>query len=99
MENRPIYSKNHSAVFPAELCQKVIQYYSFVGDLVFDPFGGSGTLGRAAKALNRRFFLTELNDEYFNYMKSTKKGKSLFNEPESKFLEIEEFKKIANDIN
>lgn len=95
----PVYSKNHSAVFPAELCQKVIQYYSFVGDLVFDPFGGSGTLGRAAKALNRRFFLTELNDEYFNYMKSTKKGKSLFNEPESKFLEIEEFKKIANDIN
>ena len=32
-------------------------------------------------------------------MKSIKKGKSLFNEPESKFLEIEEFKKIANDIN
>ncbi len=95
----PVYSKNHSAVFPTELCQKVIQYYSFVGDLVFDPFGGSGTLGRAAKALNRRFFLTELNDEYFNYMKSIKKGKSLFNEPESKFLEIEEFKKIANDIN
>lgn len=95
----PVYSKNHTAVFPAELCQKVIQYYSFVGDLVFDPFGGSGTLGRAAKALNRRFFLTELNDEYFNYMKSTKKGKTLFNEPETKFLELEEFKIKANDIN
>lgn len=95
----PVYSKNHSAVFPVELCQKVIQYYSFVGDLVFDPFGGSGTLGCAAKALNRRFFLTELNNDYFKYMKSTIKGKSLFNEPEIKFLEIEEFKKIANDIN
>ncbi len=95
----PVYSKNHSAVFPAELCQKVIQYYSFVGDLVFDPFGGSGTLGRTAKALNRRFFLTELNNDYFKYMKSTIKGKSLFNEPEIKFLEIEEFKRIANDIN
>ncbi len=95
----PVYSKNHTAVFPAELCQKVIQYYSFVGDLVFDPFGGSGTLGRAAKALNRRFFLTELNDKYFNYMKSTKKGKTLFNEPETKFLELEEFKIKANDIN
>lgn len=95
----PVYSKNHSAVFPAELCQKVIQYYSFVGDLVFDPFGGSGTLGRAAKALNRRFFLTEVNDEYFNYMKSSKKGKTLFNEPETKFLELKEFKIKANDIN
>ncbi len=96
----PVYSKKHSAVFPSELCKKVIEYYSFEGDLVFDPFGGSGTFGRAAKALNRRFFLTELNDEYFDYMKSTKKQtKSLFNEPETNFLEYNEFKKIANDIN
>lgn len=96
----PVYSKKHSAVFPSELCKKVIEYYSFEGDLVFDPFGGSGTFGRAAKALNRRFFLTELNDEYFDYMKSTKKEtKSLFNEPETNFLEYNEFKKIADDIN
>lgn len=96
----PVYSKKHSAVFPSELCKKVIEYYSFEGDLVFDPFGGSGTLARTSKALNRRFFLTELNDEYFNYMKSTENNtKSLFEEPETKFLEYNEFKKIANDIN
>ncbi|NCS90168.1 MAG: site-specific DNA-methyltransferase, partial [Ignavibacteria bacterium] len=29
---------------PTELCKRVIQYYSFKGDLVFDPFGGSGTV-------------------------------------------------------
>ena len=93
----PIYSKNHSAVFPAELCKKVLQYYSFEGDLVFDPFGGSGTLGRVAKILNRYFFLTELNDDYFDYIKSTKKSKSLFKEKETQFLESAEFKQIAND--
>ncbi|MEZ4908854.1 MAG: DNA methyltransferase [Saprospiraceae bacterium] len=95
----PTYNRNHTAVFPVELCKKVIEYYSFKGDLVFDPFGGSGTFGRAAKSLNRLFFLTELNDDYFEYMKSTKKSNSLFNEYETKFLEIEEFNKIANDTN
>ncbi len=95
----PVYSKNHTAVFPIKLCKKVIEYYSFEGDLVFDPFGGSGTFGRAAKALNRRFFLTELNDAYFEYMKSEKKPKLLFNELETKFLELQEFKKFANDTN
>lgn len=91
----PTYSRNHTAVFPSELCKKVIEYYSFEGDLVFDPFGGSGTFGRTAKALNRLFFLTELNDDYYNYMKTTKKSKSLFDEPETTFLELEEFKEKA----
>ncbi len=94
----PTYSRNHTAVFPIELCKKVIEYYSFKGDLVFDPFGGSGTFGRAAKALERLFFLTEINDEYFNYMKSTKKSNSVFQELETKFLELNEFKKLADDI-
>jgi len=59
----PTFDKVHSAVFPVELCKRVVQYYSYVGDLVFDPFGGSGTLGRTAKSLDRLFFLTE-KDEY-----------------------------------
>lgn len=95
----PTYSKNHTAVFPSELCKRVIEYYSFQGDIIFDPFGGSGTVGRAAKALNRLFFLTELNDEYFEYMKTTKKGATLFNEPITKFLELKEFNKLIDDTN
>lgn len=38
----PCFDKVHSAIFPVELCKRVIQYYSYKGDLVFDPFGGSG---------------------------------------------------------
>lgn len=89
----PCFDKVHSAVFPVELCKRVIQYYSFEGDLVFDPFGGSGTMGRTAKSLNRYFFLTEKDENYFDYMR-LKKSKTLFDERDTKFLTLSEF----NDI-
>lgn len=91
----PKFDKVHSAVFPVELCKRVIEYYSFKGDLVFDPFAGSGTFGRTAKYLNRYFFLTEQEPKYFEYMKSfLKKNETrLFKERESKFLTIDEFKR------
>ncbi|MBP6663977.1 MAG: hypothetical protein KA168_01675, partial [Chitinophagales bacterium] len=66
----PCFDKTHSAVFPVELCKRVIRYYSYEGDLVFDPFGGSGTVGKTAKSLDRLFFLTEKEPIYFEYMKS-----------------------------
>ncbi len=70
----PVSDKIHSAVFPDELCDRVLQYYSYIGDLVFDPFAGSGTLGRAAQRLNRSFFLTELEPRYVERMKDTMSG-------------------------
>ncbi|MCL1827015.1 MAG: restriction endonuclease subunit M [Candidatus Cloacimonetes bacterium] len=87
----PCFDKVHSAIFPVELCQRVIKYYSFKGDLIFDPFGGSGTVGRTAKSLNRLFFLTEKEPIYFEYMKSKQKV-SLLEERMTKFLTISEFK-------
>ncbi len=88
----PCFDKVHSAIFPVELCKRVIQYYSYKGDLVFDPFGGSGTVGRTAKAFNRLFFLTEQEPKYFEYMKSKAKDSTLFNERKTKFLTLEQFK-------
>lgn len=90
----PVFDKVHSAIFPVELCKRVIKYYSFKGDLIFDPFGGSGTLGLTAKSLDRYFFMTEKNEDYFNYMKIKLNQSSLFNDRETKFLDIEEFKGI-----
>ena len=87
----PCFDKVHSAVFPVELCKRVIQYYSYKGDLVFDPFGGSGTVGKTAKRLGRYFFLTEKDETYFEYMKS-KKSKEIFDTIETKFLTLNEFK-------
>jgi DNA modification methylase len=86
----PCFDKVHSAVFPVELCKRVIQYYSFKGDLVFDPFGGSGTVGKTAKNLDRYFFLTEKDENYFHYMKS-KKSYGIFDEHPTEFLSLTEF--------
>ena len=90
----PKFDKVHSAVFPIDLCKRVIEYYSFKGDLVFDPFGGSGTFGRTAKYFNRYFFLTEKEPKYFEYMQSflKKNNLNLFEETRTKFLELNEFK-------
>ncbi len=88
----PCFDKVHSAVFPVELCRRVIQYYSFKGDLVFDPFAGSGTVGRTAKSLGRKFFLTEKEHLYFEYMKSKAKfANSMFDNEITKFWQLEEF--------
>lgn len=62
----PKSDKIHSAIFPVELCQRVVEYYSFKGDLVFDPFGGSGTLGRTAKSLGEDSFLQRKNQNILN---------------------------------
>ena len=60
----PARDRVHSAVFPLELCDQVVRLYSFVGDLVFDPFAGSGTLGKAAVLTDRYFFMTEIREDY-----------------------------------
>ena len=91
----PCFSKVHSAIFPVELCKRVIQYYSYKGDLVFDPFGGSGTVGKTAKALDRLFFLTEQETKYFEYMKTKTKTQEIFNERPTRFLTLEQFQEIA----
>lgn len=65
----PAYSKKHPAIFPVELAEKVIKYYSFVNDVVLDPFAGIGTVGEAASKTNRRFVLFEINKEFIDEIK------------------------------
>lgn len=88
----PKSDKVHSAIFPVDLCKRVIEYYSYKGDIVFDPFAGSGTLGRTAKSMDRYFFLTEKDEKYFNYMKTFQAPESLFSKSSTKFLSLEQFK-------
>ena len=59
----------HPAVFPDELVSRVLRYYSFEGDCVLDPFAGTGTVGRVANAMGRRFILVEKQPEYYEVMR------------------------------
>ncbi|MBO7695634.1 MAG: hypothetical protein J6W16_06955 [Methanobrevibacter sp.] len=59
----------HPAEKPLELIKKFITVGSNKGDLIFDPFLGSGTTGVAAKELERNFIGCEISDDYFNLCK------------------------------
>ena len=65
----PSNHKAHPAIFPDELVSKIIRYYSFEGDSVLDPFAGTGTVGRVATAMGRRFVLIEKRIDYFETMR------------------------------
>lgn len=55
----------HPTIKPLPMIEKIIRNSSNEGDLVFDPFLGSGTAAVAAQNLNRNFIGTEINPDYF----------------------------------
>ena len=55
---------SHPAVYPIEIPLKHIQSWSNEGDVVLDPFMGSGTTAIVARSLNRNYLGVELNPEY-----------------------------------
>ena len=58
------YSGAHFAVFPAALIEPCILAGSRPGDVVLDPFMGSGTTAQVAQALGRQWIGCELNTDY-----------------------------------
>lgn len=59
----------HPAAFPDDIPLRHIQSWSNPGDIVLDPFAGSGTTLKAAKELGRRFIGIEINPEYVEICK------------------------------
>jgi site-specific DNA-methyltransferase (adenine-specific) len=54
----------HPAPFPEELPKRLIKLYSFTGDIVLDPFMGSGTTAVSALKEGRNFVGYEINENY-----------------------------------
>lgn len=57
-------NKNHSAVFPVALPEWFIKLFTQAGDVVLDPFLGSGTTAVAAIQQGRQYIGIEMNPEY-----------------------------------
>jgi len=79
-ESRDIRDKNlHPATFPISLAKKVIGLFTHEGELVLDPFVGSGTTLVASQDLNRNAVGFDLNENYIDLCNERLKSNNLFN--------------------
>jgi DNA modification methylase len=60
----PVINPNHPATFPNLLVEQCIVATTDIGDLVLDPFLGSGTVSEVARKIKRSFIGIEINPEY-----------------------------------
>lgn len=56
--------EGHPAIFPVEIPHRLIKLFSFWGEVVLDPFGGSGSTAVAAQRLGRKNISVEQNPDY-----------------------------------
>lgn len=55
---------NHPAPFPVELPRRLIDLYTYAGDLVLDPFMGSGPIAKACHMTGRRYIGMDVHLPY-----------------------------------
>ena len=67
-------NKNHSAAYPEGLPEWFIKLFTQEGDVVLDPFLGSGTTSRVANRLNRHSIGIEMNEEYYKMTEESLSG-------------------------
>ena len=58
--------ENHGAVFPIELVSTILENFSKEGDVIYDPFMGTGTTAVVAKRLKRKFIGSEISQKYID---------------------------------
>jgi len=61
---KTINGVKHNASFPEELCEILIEGFSEEGDIVYDPFMGTGTVAKVSKDKNRKYIGSEISKEY-----------------------------------
>lgn len=77
--------RGHPAPFPEELAKRMIKLYTYRGDLVLDPFNGSGTTVAVAAANSRRYLGIDVGREYCN--RAEKRVKAILNKKTDLFEE------------
>jgi len=79
-EGRDIRDKTlHPATFPISLATKIIELFSHEGELVVDPFVGSGTTLLSAQDLNRNAIGFDLHPSYIDLCQERLMNNNLFN--------------------
>ena len=82
-------NKNHSAAFPESLPEWFIRLFTQPGDVVLDPFMGSGTTNQVAHRMSRNSIGIEILEEYYSMVKDQLEEKQLvLFEPETTYERI-----------
>jgi len=89
---------NHPTQKPLHLITRIILSASKAGDIILDPFSGSGTTGIASNLLNRKYCGIELSEEYLEY--SILRKKQILNDDfKRKVLhKLKDLKALNNDF-
>lgn len=85
-------TKLHPAPFPFELAYRLVRMFSFWGDMVLDPFSGTGTTILAAMESGRNSIGIEIDPDYFRFAANRLKEKNLnlFSKRKLVFQEVSE---------
>lgn len=84
---------DHGATFPEKLINRLITIYSKQGDMILDPFMGTGTTLEAAKNTNRNCIGIELTDRFYIHAEEHLKQKTL-----NKDLRLELYKDDCRNV-
>jgi site-specific DNA-methyltransferase (adenine-specific) len=82
-----------SCPFPEEIPDRLIRLYSYIDDVVLDPFAGSGQTLKVAKQLGRKYVGYETIEKYVQLARARVKGKSAIRPQQL----IARFDKIGKD--
>lgn len=80
--------KDHPAPYPEVIPFRLIKMYSYEGEVVLDPFLGSGTTVKVAKKLKRRSIGIEVSPEYLDVIKRSVGGADFLYHDEQKKLDF-----------
>lgn len=75
----------HPAIYPLYIIKELIKLLSIPGEIILDPFIGSGTTAVAAKELGRRYIGIDINEEYCKYAKVRLENSGI-NKPQELFI-------------
>ncbi|HUV45637.1 MAG TPA: site-specific DNA-methyltransferase, partial [Dehalococcoidia bacterium] len=56
--------RGHPTPFPEELIYRLIKFYTYKGNIVFDMFGGTGTVAVVAQKISRHFIHIDISQKY-----------------------------------
>lgn len=93
----PDTKSKHPAPYPIELTDKIISYYSFIGDTIIDPFFGSGTTSLSCIKYSRKCIGFEIHSKYIDIFISRIKNIKIIKMENALIINKDDYKNLNKD--